>query len=236
MRPIISQNEVTAIIQIYYMERLKYLIEILDHIKRGSFVPGTIMLWANKYQHRDLWHSLDEADLKIVCTDFNTLTGRYAAALVAKTPYIFVQDDDLTVGKHTIRDLVQEAAEGGHIAGIAGKDLKLSSKPYTDGKDVSKGRADMALGRCWAAHRSCLVPGINYIMQNSFEVGRCDDIIFNLTSGGANIIEPKADNVINNLDEEGKGLSHEPNHYNERNEVAYKVMKELMGGWSASKR
>lgn len=217
-------NDLTAIIQVYYQQRFKYLASIVKAILSGSVVPGRIIIWANGgngYGSVETFAGQNNDNgvpITVIKSSDNTLMGRYAAVLVATTPYIFVQDDDLVVGHDTVGLLLDRCSSG--ITGISGRNLGADPRGYTDGDGVYSGFADVILGRCFVCPKSALASGINYLMRGGRPPGRADDIMFSLFAPGNNYVMPGTG--CTNLDEEGVGLSHEPQHMDERDEaVAY---------------
>lgn len=234
----VSPAEVTTIIQVHYRDRvINNLDRVLRRVGTGSFVPAHTLLWCNRLEVRDIMPCIGLDTITktgfrgmphMISSTSNTLLGRYAAALMSTTPYIFVQDDDLEVGVDTVRDLVTAAAANPtSIVGVTGRDLALSGdEPYTGGWAVAAGPADVVLGRCWAAHKAALLPGIGHIMYHNIQPGRADDILFSLAGKGL-VIEANPGNAINNLEEHGVGLSHEEDHFKERNQLAKRWREEL---------
>jgi hypothetical protein len=202
--------EFTAIAQHFYEGRRKYLPSIVQSWRdAGSF--GEIV-----------WYNQQDRALMGIASTFNTLLGRYAAALVADTEYVFVQDDDLLVEPRTIERLLKTASDFPEkIVGVKGMNLaRGTDKPYSGGQ-ATVGACDVVLGRAWACHRQALLPGIELILKHNLQPGRSDDILFNMANrGGLAIASPE----YINFDEEGVGLSHEPQHFEERDAMALRLI------------
>lgn len=212
----------TAIIQNYYEERQGYWKKIWYALQDSKVQPERIVIWDNWPYSGQTPTPYWDKRLTIYRSIDNALFGRYAAALLAETEYIFVQDNDLTVGPETIGLLLEAASRTGKIAGTQGCDLDLeSTTPYLHRKFVAEGPADVVLGRCWAAPRKALLPGIKFCIENNVQPGRCDDLVFSMASGGGVVVPAE----YHNLDEKGVGLSHEPGHYNERDRMARRLLE-----------
>lgn len=204
---------VTAIVQNYFEERQKYRELIWDALRGNTPQLERIIMWNNRFYPG----SYDADDIFLIESDRNTLLGRYAAALLADTEYIFVQDNDLVIGPDTISRLLAVAQKHpDKIVGSSGCILGLGDKPYSSARWVAEGPADVILGRCWLAHRKALVPGFTRILSEGIYPGRCDDIVFSMAAGGGIVVPCE----IRNLDEESVGLSHAPEHFEQRDAMA----------------
>lgn len=215
---------VTAIVQNYFEERQKYWPEIFDGFRGQSVQASRIVIWDNLGACG--WN-LDEMDYRRLPVDFiesdrNTLLGRYAAAFLADTEYVFVQDNDLVIGPDTISRLLAVAQKHpDKIVGSAGCILGDGPKPYSSARWVAEGPADVILGRCWLAHRKALAPGFTRVLSEGIYPGRCDDLFFSMAAGGGIVVPCE----IRNLDEESVGLSHQPEHFEQRDAMALFMRK-----------
>ena len=225
----------TVIIQNYYEERQKYWPQIFQAIHESSVQPEEVIIWDNMGASEEFDPSLDSfcvalraspikydpKNLTIMSSSRNTLLGRYAAALIAKTPYVFFQDNDLLVNPDTIKTLLDAITGECQIVGPSGLTLlRKSATPYTHGLWATGGVCDVILGRCFACHRRALWPGIELVFDG-IDPGRADDILFNLAALEMPRVVPAA---YTNLDEQGVGLSHEPEHFAERDAMARKLL------------
>lgn len=204
--------EVTAIIQRYYPERRRYLGAILDALTMQTKVPDRVIIWNN---FGGVVESLLENSffpIHVIHSDVNTLMGRYAAALLASTPAVFIQDDDLLCGPDTIERLTSRLSDFPRtLFGISGSNInRASSNPYTDGTTIYDGPADIVIGRCFALTRRELVSRLTLLHPT---VGRSDDIA--LSRQGHNVVIPCD---ITDLDEQGVGLRHDAEHSSERDQ------------------
>lgn len=223
----------TVIIQNYYEERQEYWPQIYRGVMQTSTVkPDRLMIWDN--MRVQSMYSRCRLLTPYHVTSYNTLLGRYAAILLAATDYVFVQDNDLVVGPDTIERLFSVAQKNPEkIVGIAGCRLAyqradsgaallpLPEQPYSKATWVKEGPVDVVLGRCWLAHRKALAPGFSRILSENIQPGRSDDIFFSMCAGGG-IVVPCS---VTNLDEKGVGLSHEPQHFVERDEMARRMLQ-----------
>lgn len=211
-------SDVTVVIQNFYECRQKHWPQIFNALESAGIPQEQMLVWNN----HDEWYFPATYRGRLVESSFNTLLGRYAACLVADTPYVFVQDNDLTVGPETIAALYRQAQLWPwRIIGVAGCLLNRDSdRPYFNAQWVREGFADVILGRCWMAHRLALAPGISYILKENINPGRADDILFSMCASGGYVVPA----TITNLDEEGVGLSHEPDHFKERDAMALRML------------
>lgn len=207
-----EKSGVTAIIQTYYCERTRYLRDIIQSLREQTIRPERIILWDNQGR------CPDDEECDVVASSFNTLLGRYAAVLLAETPHVLIQDDDLILGPDSIAMMLDRVNKG--ATGIAGCRLDWPPSPtcYQDAQWVTEGYCDVLLGRAFIAHRSWFLPGFKYLLDGGRPPGRSDDIMFSLLSAHRPYVMPGV--VYSNLDEGGVGLSHEPQHMKERNEAA----------------
>lgn len=214
-----NHDKVTAIVQTYYPERREYLGRIFQSLCAQTQPPDDIIIWDNSNSLDLTEFSIEDGKIcpKIIRSNFNTLTGRYAAALVAETQLVFVQDDDIIVGPDTIKVMAEAAMKRPtKIIGAFGSRLNTKTdKPYTTGRAVI-GECDVVLGRVWCCDRRALVPGLELVLRWSIQLGRCDDIIMSMAGGGGFVVST----ATTNLDERGVGLSHEAGHMAERDRVA----------------
>lgn len=209
----------TAIVQHYYPERREYLDDIIASIREAS--PSEIIIWDNS----TTLHA-PELGATVIRSSRNTLLGRYAAALVAETDIVYIQDDDLVVEPETIRCLVETAAEARDaIHGISGCNLSKDypETPYSKARWVNQGSVDVVMGRAFACSRSALSAGLSKILHEGVVPGRSDDIWFSMQTRA--FVIPNA--TFTNLDERGIGLSHDPQHLSERDAMARRLLEEL---------
>lgn len=218
-----TSPNLTAVIANYYESRQKYWPQILTAINRSTILPDRMVIWDNlgDWAPSSFRWSGREA---IIHSPWNTLLGRYAAIFLCETDYVFVQDNDLVVGPQTIERLFQVARDHqDKIVGVAGCNLaKDTENPYTKASWVKEGPCDVVLGRCWLAHRKALAPGFVRILSENVKPGRCDDIFFSLAGNGGIVVPCE----YTNLDEQGEGLSHEPQHFEERDAFARRMLND----------
>lgn len=221
----IAEMNLTAVVANFYEERQKYWPQIREALKQSTRPPDKIIVWNNdvRFHHGRCpeSHWIDSTE--------NTLLGRYAAIFLCETDYVFVQDNDLVIRPQTIERLFAVARDHqDKIVGVAGCRLGWEdyyaggNRLYTSAKWIQEGPVDVVLGRCWLAHRKALAPGFARILSENINPGRADDIFFSMCAGGGIVVPCE----YTNLDEEGKGLSHEPQHFEERDEWARRMLND----------
>lgn len=210
--------KVMAIVQRYYRDRREYLWPILRSLDAQTLRPERVILWNNFRERGEVIH-FPGLEVHEVHSSVNTLMGRYAAIVLADSEYVYIQDDDLIMGSDVVGKLCAASAKfGGALVGPFGSKLAHSDKPYREGRRVQEGRCDVVLGRCFAASRASLLMRLARADLKSF--GRCDDIVMSM-AGEAYAVPNCA---FTNLDERGVGLSYEPQHFDERDAMARRLL------------
>ena len=221
--------KVTAIVQRYYPSRRGYIFPILKSLASQTLRPEKVILW-NNFEPAGTWSDDFEEklpvdymglNLHVVHSSENTMMGRYAAILLTETEYVYIQDDDLIMDHDVVGKLCAASHKFyGQLVGPFGSKLNHNSdNPYTLGTRIMEGRASVILGRCFVASRHSLLRRLLHSNAN-IPFGRCDDIIMSLA--GDSYVVPNCG--FTNLDERQTGLSHEPEHFSERDAMARRLL------------
>lgn len=212
---------VTAIVQRYYRERDPYIVPILRSLASQTYPPVRVILWNNAINKQTEFAEEWPFKLHVIYSQHNTLMGRWAAVLLAETEYVYIQDDDLLMGPATIERLLAVSRQHfGTLVGPFGMNFGSDpEKPYTSGRRIHEGPADVLLGRCLLASKAHFLKRL--AMAAVEPMGRCDDIKVSTAPPAMNYAVPGI--RFTNLDERGVGLSHEPEHFDERNTAARAV-------------
>ncbi len=154
--------------------------------------------------------------------------ARAVAGILGKGDTILMQDDDLLIGE----DLIQIAVDALEVApnsifGIMGRNL-IDGK-YTLESEVS-GRAGIILGRVLIMRRATLMRCMS-LYDGNLLFRFHDDIFYSLVNklkfGEQNYVISNSGCI--NLDEEGIGVSWDPEHLNNRNKTVRHVQQ--LVGW-----
>lgn len=189
-------------------------------------VPDRIIVWNNSGSALEPLPGVEMVD----CMKNYGPLARYAIALTAavsadrgamrvgaEDALCLFQDDDLCVGFETVRrlaDVVRQAPQT--VAGAIGVRLNRENRaaPYSTSTEVSDGAADVILGRLHMCRAAAIGAMYGFLARHGIDgIYREDDIVLplsNLALGGRNRAVPVA---FLNLEENGQGLSHQPEHY-----------------------
>lgn len=211
---------ITAVITHYYPERTKYLRMIIDALKSGSLPPDEIIIWNN----------IAELDLKYpdaICINsshnFGTFSKQYAC-LFAKNKYVLMQDNDLMVGKDTVKNLYEFARKHPHcFVGKWGRNVGDTDKPYTDSELARDGKVDIVVGCLNMCAKEVIIRSLQEKNKHEKDLSRVEDIITSYANRkhGNYALDVEAIQ----FDEEGIGLCHIPGHYGERDEMVNYLWK-----------
>ena len=201
--------EITAIITHWYPERTKYLRGIIDALKAGSVVPDEIIIFNN------LPEPLDFKDVTVINSNhnFSTLAKQFCA-VAAKNKCILFQDNDLMVGRDTVKELYEFYLKNKDcFVGKWGKRMAAGDKPYSEGQNIAEGEVDVVAGALNMCGRELVIQALTDREKYKQDIWRVEDIAMSFSNtkrGGKNY----ALNVeVVELPEENIGLWHEPEHF-----------------------
>jgi hypothetical protein len=126
-------SDVTAIIPHYWDSRRVDLKRIVAALQGGEVRPAQIIIWNNTPAHIQV----EGADVIEAGRNWG-ITARFAAAYLARTHFVFFQDNDLVVEKETLGNLMLwNPGENEDVAiEMQGRMLGNWSAPYTTSEYV----------------------------------------------------------------------------------------------------
>jgi len=198
----------TAIILTYYENRRKYLPMIIECLKNSS-VECDIVVFNQGIPLDDI------PGVTVINSGKNFgCSVRQAVALAMEDDIFFFQDDDLLVSPEVIGKMRQHLTDH-NVVGVTG--CRLTDGYYTSAEQVKETTAsvDIVTGRLHMCKKKPIIEAFKLRDQLGLKIWREDDILLSLAASGNMVVDAE----IWNLDEENIGLSHEPQHYQERNKV-----------------
>lgn len=142
--------EITAIISAY--NRTDYLLDQIKSIKNQTIPPKEIMVWYNYGEVPQLTLPQDEIKVAYCNTNFGFF-GRFAFALLAKTEYVSIFDDDTVPGSQWFENCLDTMESNEGILGTAG--IILNEANYRNHRKigwVSPNQKTVEVdfvGHCW---------------------------------------------------------------------------------------
>lgn len=216
---------ITAVIPHYYEARRPNLPAIVHALRTGSVPVEEILIWNNDAL------PLRIAGARIVHSPTNEgPRARFITALMAKSHYVFFQDNDLMVEHDTIRGLIQQSERhsldvvslDGRVLGPGGSyhhSVLLGSRETEPRKvDITLGHAEMILTRN-------LPLALSYFPFH--EAPEMDDIFFNWSCQQVGlhrwVVPTGSSGAFRNLSEFEVGACKEKAHYKTRDELCRKL-------------
>jgi hypothetical protein len=237
------QPEITVILNCY--RRPKYLKEQLEAIRNQSIKPKEVWLWVNKSPENEGMNFSDMGFDKVFNNDFNwKFYGRFAGAMLARTKYIALFDDDTIPGENWFKNCLDTMKTHRGILGGAG--VTLNSRIYDNHRRVGWAvqnekieRTDL-VGHAWFFEREWL----KYLWQEEVPTwDNGEDIQFSYTAQRYGKIEtycpahPKNDLTLhsslkgNQLGIDDKATSNTRNHFEFYPQRDYCIQRACEGGW-----
>jgi hypothetical protein len=110
-----------------------------------------------------------------------------------------------------------------NVVGVTG--CRLTDGYYTSAEQVKETTAsvDIVTGRLHMCKKKPIIEAFKLRDQLGLKIWREDDILLSLAASGNMVVDAE----IWNLDEEHIGLSHEPQHYQERNKVCKTIYESI---------
>lgn len=148
---------------------------------------------------------------------------RHALALAIDDDCFFFQDDDLLVRPDTIGELQKYVRES-NVVGIRGS--ILTDDLYTTATIINKtSSVDIVVGMAHMCRKQAIINAFQLRDKLGLKIFREDDILLSLANSGNYVVGTP----IDLLPEHGIGLSHQPQHYPERDLVCKKIYNYLHG-------
>lgn len=114
-------NDISVILTAY--NRPEHLNTQINHILDQSVQPKEIYIWYNKGDKTQI--KIDNPDIKTIMCDENfKFHGRFAFALLMKTKYVAIFDDDCFPQKDWFKNCLESIEQCNGILGCAGVKLK----------------------------------------------------------------------------------------------------------------
>lgn len=112
-------NSITCILNVY--RRIEYLPLQLESILNQTIAPKDIFIWINQHEDNKDLDISKYSEYKIFNNNFNwKYHGRFAAAMLARTKYIAIFDDDTIPGKKWFESCLDNIDKYNGIMGSAG--------------------------------------------------------------------------------------------------------------------
>ena len=109
---------VTAILNCY--KRPQYLKEQIEAIKKQTIKTDDIIIWYNKPEDEQQYNIKDLGAKVILCDDNYKFHGRFAAALLARSEYVALFDDDTIPGSKWFENCINSMKSHPGIYGSSG--------------------------------------------------------------------------------------------------------------------
>jgi len=147
-----KQKEITVILNCY--RRPEYLKEQIEAVKKQAKKPHEIWVWVNHHEDNQNFDFSKLGVDRIFKNDYNwKYYGRFAAAMLAKTKYIALFDDDTIPGKEWFSNCLEQISQKEGIMGGAGVTLKHESYKDHDRHGWSSQNEDLVevdlVGHAW---------------------------------------------------------------------------------------
>ena len=213
-------SNTALIIPHYHKDRALNIYDIDKAIGEWNRKPDQIILFNNSGVTLGL-HNFQE-----ILSPINFGSSiRYSIAAACGADIIVCHDDDLIIPEESfweLADFIEKNPDS--VVGFCGANLSDGDRPYLDRqsfsiecqRDTASG-VDVVIGRVTAFHKQALPMYFHFISKLDYSLWKNhEDIplsISNEWSGGGNYI---LGINVQNLSEEGVGLSHDPKHYEHR--------------------
>jgi hypothetical protein len=109
---------ITVILNCY--KRPEYLKEQIEAIKSQTIPPEEIIVWYNKPEEQEQYDLSNLGANIILCDKNYKFHGRFTAALMAKTKYVAIFDDDTIPGKMWFENCLSSMKKKRGIYGTSG--------------------------------------------------------------------------------------------------------------------
>lgn len=134
-------SDVTAIIPHYWESRTYDLNELVANLRYGYVVPDEVIVWNN------LDHAVEVPNAQVINAGRNWgIAARFAAAYLARTKYVFFQDNDLIVQRGTLQNMLAYAPADGVSVELQGRVLNDGPHPYSQSEYVTGVRRIVDIG------------------------------------------------------------------------------------------
>lgn len=123
------KNDITCVLNVY--RRIEYLDYQIESLLNQTIKPSEIIIWINSHEDNKNLNREKYSNFKIIDCNFNwKYHGRFSAAMLAKTEYVALFDDDTIPGKKWFENCLLNIKKYNGIMGGAG--IILNSSTYAD--------------------------------------------------------------------------------------------------------
>lgn len=133
----------------------------IESVRNQTLKPNEIMIWYNKGEKEQI--KINDHDIKVVYSDFNfKFHGRFAFALLAKSDYISIFDDDVIPGKMWLEHSLEYCKKLNGIIGSSGVYLKSDNYEnnikygYNGVRNINDVKEVDLVGHTWVFKREWL--------------------------------------------------------------------------------
>lgn len=222
--------KVTAIILAHYKQREGNLKRIIDDLLLGTVTPDMICVFIDNPEIE-----FNDDRVIIIRTDESFLPRiRFALGSYFDTDYCFFIDDDLTVRRKTLENLVNNIFNDS-IIGLQGSILGNTLNPYADDTSIKRGHKDLPIEvdvvlRTYFVPRKAMSYGLQLQAKHpQLPEVSLDDVYLCLGNkylgdGHNYVIGVDEDSDVSEISEHGVGQSFSGEHYDNRNKVTRFLM------------
>jgi len=224
---------ITAIILSHYKERENNLKRIVDDLLSGTVKPEKIIIFID---NPDINYE-DKRVITIKASASFLPVIRFGIGAASDSDYCFFIDDDLTVRTHTLENFLTYATNN-EILGLEGSILGEGKTPYTNDTPINRGEVTVPTAvdiiiRTYFVPTHLLMAGLEIrAIHPELPKKSLDDVYLclgnKLLNFGDNVVIPiDSESDLTELPEGGVGQSYSGEHYKNRNEVCYTLLKNL---------
>lgn len=227
---------ITVILLAHYTERQNNLKRIVEDLLSGTVKPQKIIIFIDnpKITFKD-----DRVTIIRSSKPFLPII-RFAIGSGCDTDYCFFIDDDLTVRKKTLENLVNYAEKyPQRILGFEGSILGYTETPYSNDTSIKREKHSQAFPvdiiiRTYFVPRACLMAGL--LLRSEYPLlpqTSLDDVFLCLGNKYINnkenyVIPVDEDTDLTELPDGGVGQSLTEDHYKNRNLVCRLLMNRYL--------
>ena len=227
---------ITTILLAHYKEREKNLKRIIDDLMGGTVKPDKIIVFVD-----NLTIKFKDKRVTTIYSDTPTLPIiRFALGTSCDTEYCFFIDDDLSVRKRTMENLVTHAIQlPQRILGFEGSMLGNTETPYTNDTPIQRENRSHPLSidiiiRTYFVPTQSLMAGLFLrSMYPELPKESLDDVFLCLGNRYINnkenyVIPVTGETDLTELPDGGVGQSRNGNHYKNRDFVCRFLMNQYV--------
>lgn len=227
---------ITAILLSHYKERESNLKRMIDDLLSGTIKPEKIIVFID---NPEIFFTDDRVTMITSSKSFLPII-RFAIGTGCDTDYCFFIDDDMTVRKKTLENLVDYAEKYPHIIlGFEGSILGYTETPYSNDMSIKRDKHSSAFPvdiiiRTYFVPRHSLMAGLLIRSEYPFlPLTSLDDVFLCLGNKYINnkenyVIPIDEETDLTELPDGGVGQSLTEDHYKNRNLVCRILMDKYL--------